>query len=164
MASRRHVQYSPLPSREDDDYNGGSADDPRFAYTPKSFDKIPWKSIFLALFLLVLGCMLLFLSFFILTGHMGGDKSQAYGLLALGILAFLPGMKNTISHWIKLYVNYHFSILIKLYVFHGIFDISFFVVGEHLQTTNLNLLFFLKIHSFYALMLEKEFPYSFEIS
>ncbi|OVA12233.1 Protein of unknown function DUF872 [Macleaya cordata] len=97
MASRRHVHYSPLSSREDDDYNGGSVDDPRFAYTPRSFDKVPWKSILLALFLLFLGSSLLFLAFFILTGHMGGDKSQAYGLLTLGILAFLPASWRVIS-------------------------------------------------------------------
>ncbi|KAL3585347.1 hypothetical protein D5086_012214 [Populus alba] len=58
--------------------------DPRFDYTPGSFDRVPWKSIFLAIFLLFLGCVLLSLSFFIFTGHMGGEKSQAYGLLALG--------------------------------------------------------------------------------
>lgn len=28
---------------------------------------------------------------------MGGDLSQAYGLLALGILTFLPGMSKDIS-------------------------------------------------------------------
>ncbi|XP_021620523.1 uncharacterized protein LOC110620888 isoform X3 [Manihot esculenta] len=86
MASRRQVRYSPLPVDEtDDDYH-----DPRFEYRPGAFDKVPWKSITLALFLLFLGSLLLFLSFFILTGHMGGEKSQGYGLLALGILAFLP--------------------------------------------------------------------------
>ncbi len=87
MASRRQVRYSRLPA--DDEYD--SKFDPRFDYTPKSFDKIPWKSIALALFLLFLGILLLSLSFFIFTGHMGGDKSQAYGLLAIGVLTFLPG-------------------------------------------------------------------------
>jgi hypothetical protein len=43
------------------------------------------------LFLLLLGSSLLFLSYFISTGHMEGDSSQVYGLLFLGILAFLPG-------------------------------------------------------------------------
>ncbi|OAY43632.1 transmembrane protein 230 isoform X5 [Manihot esculenta] len=91
MASRRQVRYSPLPVDEtDDDYH-----DPRFEYRPGAFDKVPWKSITLALFLLFLGSLLLFLSFFILTGHMGGEKSQGYGLLALGILAFLPGFYET---------------------------------------------------------------------
>ncbi|KAI3888150.1 hypothetical protein MKX03_007573 [Papaver bracteatum] len=94
MATRRNVQYSRLPVVDDDDYNG-SSDDPRFAYTPKSFDKIPWKSILLALFLLLLGSLLLFLAFFILSGHMGGEKSQAYGLFTLGVLAFLPGFYET---------------------------------------------------------------------
>lgn len=90
MASRRHLRYSSLPA--DDDYDGKF--DPRFDYTPKSFDNIPWKSIALALFLLFLGILLLCLSIFIFTGHMGGDKSQAYGLLALGLLTFLPGMEE----------------------------------------------------------------------
>lgn len=96
MASRRNVQYSPLPTDEDNDYgsSGKRQYDPRFDYSPKAFDKIPWKSIALALFLLSLGLVLLFLSYFIMTGHMGGDQSQAYGLLALGILSFLPGMST----------------------------------------------------------------------
>ncbi|KAL7000795.1 hypothetical protein U1Q18_001945 [Sarracenia purpurea var. burkii] len=89
MASRRNVRYSRLAADEDSDYDGGY--DPRFDYTPKSFDKVPWKSIALALFLVSLGCVLLFLSYFIFTGHMGGERSQAYGLLGLGILTFLPG-------------------------------------------------------------------------
>jgi hypothetical protein len=60
--------------------------------------RIPWKSIALALFLLMLGSSLLFLSYFISTGHMEGDSSQVYGLLFLGILSFLPGkFKHTAS-------------------------------------------------------------------
>jgi hypothetical protein len=100
MASRRNVHYSPLPADEDD-YDGIARRqyDPRFDYTPKSFDKIPWKSIALALFLLFLGSLLLFLSYFIFTGHMGGDRSQAYGLLALGVLSFLPGMSKQFSFY-----------------------------------------------------------------
>ncbi|KAF5197614.1 Transmembrane protein [Thalictrum thalictroides] len=94
MTSRHNVQYSRLSANEETDYNG-SEDDPRFAYTPKAFDRIPWRSIALALFLLLLGSCLLFLSFFISTGHMGGDRSQAYGLLGLGILTFLPGFYET---------------------------------------------------------------------
>ncbi|GKV08779.1 hypothetical protein SLEP1_g20363 [Rubroshorea leprosula] len=96
MANRR-FRYSPLAADEDDDYdvNGERRYDPRFDYSPKAFDKIPWKSIALAVFLLCLGSLLLFLSFFILTGHMGGEHSQAYGLMALGILTFLPGFYET---------------------------------------------------------------------
>lgn len=96
MATRRNVQYSRLPTDEDYDGDDNSANqyDPRFDYSPKSFDRIPWKSIVLALFLLFLGSTLLFLAYFIFTGHMGGERSQAYGLLALGILTFLPGMKH----------------------------------------------------------------------
>ena len=92
MASRRHVQYIPLPGDDNDDYDvGRKVRDSRFDYTPGAFDRIPWKSIALAVFLLCLGLLLLFLSFFIFTGHIGGEKSQAYGLLALGILTFMPG-------------------------------------------------------------------------
>ncbi|XP_015879784.1 uncharacterized protein LOC107415889 isoform X1 [Ziziphus jujuba] len=90
MATKRNVQYSRLPTDEDIGYDG-SQSDTRFDYSPKAFDKVPWKSIALALFLLCLGSLLLFLSYFIFTGHMGGERSQAYGLLALGILTFLPG-------------------------------------------------------------------------
>lgn len=97
------MKYSHLPNDEDDGVNHysdsnhikGRQYDPRFDYTPKCLDKVPWKSILLALFLLFLGTLLLFLSFFILTGHMGGEKSQAYGLLGLGILTFLPGFYET---------------------------------------------------------------------
>ncbi|PHT43966.1 hypothetical protein CQW23_17991 [Capsicum baccatum] len=92
MASRRNIPYSRLAVDEDDDYygNAGRRADPRFDYSPKSLDRIPWKSIALALFLLFLGCLLLLLSYFILSGHMAGESSQGYGLLALGILTFLP--------------------------------------------------------------------------
>ncbi|KAK3195442.1 hypothetical protein Dsin_026752 [Dipteronia sinensis] len=98
MASRRHVRYGQLATDDDDgDYDGSRSGpfDPRFEYSPKGFDRIPWKSIALALFLLSLGSLLLFLSLFILSGHMGGEKSQAYGLLILGILTFLPGFYET---------------------------------------------------------------------
>lgn len=91
MTSRRNVQYSRLAD-EDDDYYGQNRHDPRFDYTPRSYDKVPWKSIFLAMFLLLLGCLLLLLAIFIFTGHMGGELSQAYGLLGLGLLTFLPGI------------------------------------------------------------------------
>lgn len=97
MANRR-FKYVPLPVDEDDNYdvgNIGSTHDPRFDYSPADLDKTPWKSIALAVFLLCLGCLLLFLSFFILSGHMGGDHSQAYGLLVLGFLTFLPGFYET---------------------------------------------------------------------
>ena len=111
MSSRRHARYSPLAADDDDGYDGnvGRQYDPRFDYSPKAFDKVPWKSIALAVFLLCLGCLLLFLSFFIFTGHMGGEKSQAYGLLVLGILSFLPGtqlirQKVFLTGWCRKYV------------------------------------------------------------
>ncbi|KAJ7964715.1 Transmembrane protein [Quillaja saponaria] len=95
MASRRNVRYSRLDTDEDGYYSGIKHNDPRFDYTPRAMDRIPWKSIALALFLLFLGTTLLFLSYFIFTGHMGGDRSQAFGLLALGFLSFLPGFYET---------------------------------------------------------------------
>ncbi|XP_057458272.1 uncharacterized protein LOC130749024 [Lotus japonicus] len=95
MATRR-VHYAPLATDEDDYIGDRSRPfDPRFDYIPKALDKVPWKSIVLALFLLFLGTGLLFLSYFIFTGHMGGERSQAYGLLALGFLSFLPGFYET---------------------------------------------------------------------
>ncbi|CAJ2658776.1 transmembrane protein 230 [Trifolium pratense] len=95
MATRR-VRYTPLASNEDDYISDQSRPfDPRFDYTPRALDRVPWKSIALALFLLFLGTGLLFLSYFIFTGHMGGERSQAYGLLALGFLSFLPGFYET---------------------------------------------------------------------
>lgn len=94
MASRRNIRYSQLSVDDDDYYNGNgqSRHDPRFDYTPRTYDKVPWKSILLALFLLLLGCLLLLLALFIFTGHMGGEFSQAYGLLGLGLLTFVPGI------------------------------------------------------------------------
>ncbi|KAF8105740.1 hypothetical protein N665_0157s0303 [Sinapis alba] len=99
MASRRSVRYAQLPG-DDEDYADGSGGgrrdfDPRFDYTPKAFDRVPWKSIALAVFLLFLGCLLLLLTVFIFTGHMEGDSSQGYALLVLGILTFLPGFYET---------------------------------------------------------------------
>ncbi|KAJ8477661.1 hypothetical protein OPV22_021388 [Ensete ventricosum] len=96
MASRRHAQYSPLAADDiDEDHGMPGGGDLRFAYSPKALDRVPWKSIALAIFLLALGTLLLILSFFIFTGHMEGEQSQAYGLLTLGILAFLPGFYET---------------------------------------------------------------------
>lgn len=106
MASKRNIRYSALPTDEDNEYDGsrGRQYDPRFDYTPKSFDKIPWKSIALAIVLLSLGSLLLFLSLFILTGHMGGERSQAYGLLALGLLTFLPGLLAVLVLFVSSYL------------------------------------------------------------
>ncbi|KAK3146916.1 hypothetical protein QOZ80_3BG0274960 [Eleusine coracana subsp. coracana] len=96
MAARRNVRYSRLSTEDGDDNNPTEGDvDLRFTYTPKSLRRIPWKSIALAIFLLLLGTSLLFLSYFIFTGHIEGDNSQTYGLLFLGFLAFLPGFYET---------------------------------------------------------------------
>nr|GLL17633.1 transmembrane protein 230-like [Ipomoea trifida]GMC53410.1 transmembrane protein 230 [Ipomoea batatas]GMD02864.1 transmembrane protein 230 [Ipomoea batatas] len=96
MATKRNIRYSRLAADEDDEYGSEARRaDHRFDYSPKSYDQVPWKSLALAIFLLFLGCLLLFLSFFILTGHMPGDRSQAYGLLGMGLLTFLPGFYET---------------------------------------------------------------------
>ncbi|GFP95227.1 transmembrane protein 230 [Phtheirospermum japonicum] len=97
MTSKRNIRYSRLAVDEDDDFDGSGRNrhDPRFNYTLKNFDKIHWKSILLALFLLLLGCLLMLLAFFIFTGHMGGELAQAYGLLGLGFLTFMPGFYET---------------------------------------------------------------------
>jgi len=112
MGDRPHVRYSALPKEdnqyyqqqrrrtfgpspsdryeEEDRYN---YDDPRFHYEPKQ--RIPWKSVALALFLLSFGSLLLLVSYFLFTGHMGGEKSQASGFLVIGFLMFLPGFYET---------------------------------------------------------------------
>ncbi|KAI5665676.1 hypothetical protein M9H77_15529 [Catharanthus roseus] len=95
MTSRQHVRYSRLADDEDDFDSESRQNDNRFDYLPKSYNRIPWKSIFLALFLLVLGCLLIILAALIFGGHMAGDSSQAYSLLGLGLLAFLPGFYET---------------------------------------------------------------------
>ncbi|CAH9143450.1 unnamed protein product [Cuscuta epithymum] len=95
MAAKRNTRYNRLAADEDDEYYGSGSRhaDRRFEYSPKSLDRVPWKSLALAFFLLSLGCLLLLLSLFILTSHMAGDQSQAHGLLGLGILTFLPGFE-----------------------------------------------------------------------
>ncbi|KAF7803226.1 transmembrane protein 230-like [Senna tora] len=97
MATRRNVRYTRLATDEDTHSDGdwNRPFDPRFDYTPKALDKVPWKSIALALVLLFLGTVLLVISYFVFTGQMGGEQSQAYGLLALGFLSFLPGFYET---------------------------------------------------------------------
>lgn len=111
MGDRPHVRYSALPKEdnqyyqqqrrrtfgpspsdryeEEDRYN---YDDPRFHYEPKQ--RIPWKSVALALFLLSFGSLLLLVSYFLFIGHMGEEKPQASGFLVIGFLMFLPGMHS----------------------------------------------------------------------
>ena len=103
MAVQRNVHYSPLPTEEGDDDG-----DLRYKYTPKALERVPWRSIALALFLLLLGAVLLFLALFVFTGHMEGELSQGFGLLVVGILAFLPGMYHTLYLSFFLYtLNIH---------------------------------------------------------
>ncbi|KAK9064817.1 hypothetical protein SSX86_016199 [Deinandra increscens subsp. villosa] len=91
MTCRRNINYTRLAVDEDNK----STFDPRFDMSAETWDKVPWKAIWLALSLLLFGCVLLLLSLFIFTGHMGGDSSQAYGLFGLGTLTFLPGFYET---------------------------------------------------------------------
>jgi hypothetical protein len=83
MATQRNVQYKPLSTEDPDEYDDASNEgkDLRFSYTPKKYNRIPWKSIALAIFMLLLGTTLLVLSYFI---HTPGDSSKANGLLFLG--------------------------------------------------------------------------------
>lgn len=94
MKSRRNINYTRL-AVDEDIIGSESTFDPRFDMSAEPSDKIPWKSIVLAVFLLFFGCILLILSLLVFMGHMGGDKSQAYGLLGLGTLTFLPGFYET---------------------------------------------------------------------
>ncbi|KAJ6747454.1 C20ORF30 PROTEIN [Salix koriyanagi] len=80
MSSRRNVRYSALPDDDNDD-KFGVRYDPRFDYTPGSFDRVPWKSIFLAIFLLFLGCVLLSLSIFIF--HWSHGRREGSSLWSL---------------------------------------------------------------------------------
>ncbi|GAA0184904.1 hypothetical protein LIER_32192 [Lithospermum erythrorhizon] len=92
MASRRNVQYNRLALDDDDEYygDGRRRHDPRFDYFPTTLDKVPLKSICIAIFLLALGCFVLLLSYFVFTGQMGGERDQAYGLLFIGIICIIP--------------------------------------------------------------------------
>jgi len=101
MEERPHVRYSALSSMQDDhrdrplkDRRGTTTtssahEDLRYRF--ELHEDVPWKSIALALFLLAFGSLFLVISHFIYTEHMGGDSSQAYGFLVLGVLLFLPG-------------------------------------------------------------------------
>ena len=126
MPTRRHVQYSSLPTEDRDNL--------RFTYTPKSHRKIPWKSIALALFLLLIGILLLSLSYFIFTSHMEGDDSQAYDLLFLGVLAFVPGMSPQATS-IILYCLSILCLLCCIWDRHGFLEVSVYLllVVKHLS-------------------------------
>ncbi|KAI7756499.1 hypothetical protein M8C21_014488 [Ambrosia artemisiifolia] len=92
MTFKRNFKYTRLAVDED----SKCTFDPRFDFSAETSDKIPWKSIGLALFLLLFGCVLLLLSLAIFTGYMRGDISQAYGLFGLGTLTFLPASEAEI--------------------------------------------------------------------
>ncbi|KAI7756496.1 LOW QUALITY PROTEIN: hypothetical protein M8C21_014485 [Ambrosia artemisiifolia] len=98
MTFKRNFKYTRLAVDED----SKCTFDPRFDFSAETSDKVPWKSIGLALFLLLFGCVLLLLSLAIFTGYMRGDISQAYGLFGLGTLTFLPDYKSSImTDWRK---------------------------------------------------------------
>jgi hypothetical protein len=95
MEERTHVRYSAL-SMQDDHRDRPLKGRPTSAHEDLRYrfelhEDVPWKSIALALFLLAFGSLFLVISHFIYTEHMGGDSSQAYGFLVLGVLLFLPG-------------------------------------------------------------------------
>ena len=120
MADRPHVRYSALSTEQEQrpapqereegesrvkqrdrvrrrpaSSSSTTTEDLRYEYDP--FNRVPWKSIFLALFLLSFGTLCLLLSYLIFIGHMGGDSSQVYGFLTIGILLFLPGISSSSS-------------------------------------------------------------------
>ncbi|GAQ80044.1 hypothetical protein KFL_000450010 [Klebsormidium nitens] len=104
-AERPSLKYSRLPKDDESDAQRTSVrqrfpepeesnvPDLRFTYTLP--ETVPWKSIFLALFLLTFGTLTLLLAYLIGTGHMGGDREQVIGFTILGILLFLPGFYET---------------------------------------------------------------------
>eukprot|EP00246_Nothoceros_aenigmaticus_P002890 TRINITY_DN13807_c0_g1_i1.p1 TRINITY_DN13807_c0_g1~~TRINITY_DN13807_c0_g1_i1.p1 ORF type:complete len:119 (+),score=5.83 TRINITY_DN13807_c0_g1_i1:37-393(+) len=97
MGERSRVRYSAL-NKEDADQTVRPRrveplEDLRFKYNLR--DVVPWQSIGLALFLLAFGTLFLLVSHLIFSSHMGGDNSQAYGFLILGVLLFLPGFYET---------------------------------------------------------------------
>ncbi|KAH7388322.1 hypothetical protein KP509_16G070000 [Ceratopteris richardii] len=99
MSDRPHVRYSPLsteqpqPQQRTGRRRQRDEDDLRYKYDP--FNRVPWKSIALAIFLLCFGTLCLLLSHLIYSGHMGGDSSQVYGFLTIGLLLFIPGFYET---------------------------------------------------------------------
>eukprot|EP00850_Spirogloea_muscicola_P020313 SM000212S06906 [mRNA] locus=s212:109246:109742:+ [translate_table: standard] len=88
-ATRRPSYVAPASAGLSWDDQGPAARDKRYSYELR--DRVPWRSVLLAAGLLLLGVLLLTISYLISTKHMGGDKSQSLGFLALGALAFLPG-------------------------------------------------------------------------
>mmetsp|Transcript_7718 Transcript_7718/g.10429 ORF Transcript_7718/g.10429 Transcript_7718/m.10429 type:complete len:121 (-) Transcript_7718:224-586(-) len=56
---------------------------------------IPWKAISLALFLLVIGCLLIVYGIIGISSHKKSSSEKAYGLLVLGLLTFLPGFHES---------------------------------------------------------------------
>ena len=104
MAERRNVKYSSVPTDESASVAAESLEDKRYAWKPQ--ENVPWKSIRLALFLLSFGAFCLIFATLLLTEHMGGDKSQGYGFLAIGLLVFIPGKclntKSRVAQYIPL--------------------------------------------------------------
>ncbi|KAH7279852.1 hypothetical protein KP509_37G040400 [Ceratopteris richardii] len=100
MADRPHIRYSALSTEQQEELLQPRArrrhideDDGRFTYDP--FKRVPWKSIALAIFLLFFGTLCLLVSYLIYSEHMGGDSSQVYGFLIIGLLIFIPGFYET---------------------------------------------------------------------
>ncbi|MCO5609621.1 hypothetical protein L7F22_063851 [Adiantum nelumboides] len=92
MADRPHIRYSALSTEQPQRcHSADRRHRPEDAYDP--FNRIPWKSIALAIFLLSFGSLCLVLSYLIFSGHM--DSSQVYGFLTIGLLVFIPGFYET---------------------------------------------------------------------
>ncbi|KAH8953193.1 hypothetical protein BDL97_08G011200 [Sphagnum fallax] len=91
MEERTHGRYAALLMQ--DGHRDRPYEDLRYRF--ELHEDVQWKSIAVALFLLAFGSLFLVISHFIYTRHMGGDSSQAYGFLVLGVLLFLPGFYET---------------------------------------------------------------------
>jgi hypothetical protein len=123
MATERpSLKYSRLPKDDEDavprpsfrqrfpEPEESNLPDLRFTYDLR--ETVPWKSIFLALFLLVVGTLTLTMAYLIGTGHMGGDREQVIGFTILGTLLFLPGKSFRISLHEK--ENRHRHVMVQL--------------------------------------------------
>ncbi|XP_022906402.1 transmembrane protein 230 [Onthophagus taurus] len=78
-----HVDYTKLTATD----NGFV--DAQFVHPPQ---KIPWKSIFLATMLLIMGSLLLILGSLVISGHIDVKYSdRMWPMIILGILMFIPG-------------------------------------------------------------------------
>mmetsp|Transcript_19976 Transcript_19976/g.63573 ORF Transcript_19976/g.63573 Transcript_19976/m.63573 type:complete len:118 (-) Transcript_19976:1407-1760(-) len=92
MATQR-AGYTRLGQADAGGAQGWAQSNDRRFETPESIrNKIPFKSILLALGLLAAGIGMITLGSMMVHGHFGGnEKGSGSGFICLGILVFLPG-------------------------------------------------------------------------